>query len=339
MQEASTPAMKPARTKVHSSLPRLVARALSRAIAHYAGLIRVSVYSLLMLGVLLGYGMHSARGAIGERSLALGRQLEGMRDLLGNTKVVTLNGQRMRLSTAVVPLSVPAALDRFEGLCRRGPNGLAHAVDQIPEARSAGARIPLARRLGILRNDNAHDGIVACIVHRGDRALELSELMAELTSTLDIGLLGDFFFVYARDASVGGKQQTHLITSWTHGSFQPSVMFPASGDAPGSDSSLAARPASARRVLSGVAVDAPYALRVYETSEPAAPALAGFDASMALRGWRRMEQAQIPHTTHVYTHGSGLTALATAGNSKLKPGTVFSLVEMGATAEPISAVR
>ncbi|HET7540895.1 MAG TPA: hypothetical protein VFK05_13525 [Polyangiaceae bacterium] len=304
-------------------------RALLNAFARCAGLIRVSLYSVLMLGLVLGYGVHSARGAIGERSLALGRELEGMRDLLGNTKAVTLNGQRMMLSTAVVPLGVSAALDRFEALCQRGPNALAHAVDQIPEARSAGARIPISRRLGVLRNDNPRDGIVACIVHRGDRVLELSELMERLTQTLDIGLLGDFFFVYARDASVGGKRQSHLITSWTHGSFQPSLMFPASGDAPGSDSLLAARPGDARRVLSGVAVDAPYALRVYETDAPPGPALARFDTSMADRGWLRLQPAKLADTTHVYTHRSGVTALAIAASSKLETCTVFSVIEMG----------
>jgi|GEM_PF-1103454 len=312
------------------TLRALVTRAFSRGLARYAGLVRLSVYSLVMLGVLLGYGMHSARGAIGERSLALGRQLESMRDLLGDTKAVTLNGQRMMVSTAVVPLGVQAALDRFEGLCRKGPNGLAHAVDQLPAARSAGAQIPLARRLGILRNDSPRDGIVACIVHRGDRPLELSELIDGLTRTLDIGLLGDFFFVYARDASAGPNSQSHLITSWTHGSFQPSAMFPASGDAPGSDSLLAARPPGTRRVLSGVAVDAPYALRVYESSERPDVALEKFDASMGLRGWTRMQQAGLPAATHVYTHSSGISALATAGASKIRAGTVFSLVEMGA---------
>jgi hypothetical protein len=316
----------------------LVARAKFRYFSHYAGLLRVAAYSLVMLGALLGYGMHSARGAIGERSLALGRELDGMRDLLGNTKAVTLNGQRMMLSTAVVPLTVRAALDRFEGLCRRGPNGLAHAVDQLPAARSAGAKLPLARRLGILRNDDARDGIVACIVHRGDRALELSELVDGLTRTLDIGLLGDFFFVYARDASTGDKPQSHLITSWTHGSFQPSAMFPASGDAPGSDSLLAARPASSRRVLSGVAVDAAYALRIYESSEPPSAALLQFDASMRLRGWLRMQEARLPEATHVYTHESGLTVLATAAPSKLQESTVFSVVEMG-EARPVPVRR
>jgi hypothetical protein len=308
----------------------VMTRVLSRCLAHYAGLARVSAYSLLILGVLLGYGMHSARGAIGERSLALGRELDGMRDLLGHTKAVTLNGQRMMVSTAVVPLSVSAALDQFEGLCRRGPNGLAQAVDQIPGARTAGAQIPLARRLGILRHDDARDGIVACLVHRGDRPLELTELVDGLTRTMDIGLLGDFFFVYARGSSSGDKPQTHLITSWTHGSFQPSAMFPPTGDAPGSDSGLAARPTSARRVLSGVAVDAPYALRVYETNEPPGSALTKFDASMAQHGWLRMQQAHLPAQTHVYTHTSGITALATAASSKIRIGTVFSLVEMGA---------
>ena len=311
------------------SLRKLGARALARGVAHGAGLARVSAYALLMLGVLLGLGMHSARGAIGERSLALGRKLDEMRVMLGNTKAVTLNGQRMMLSTAVVPVGVRSALDQFESLCRGGPHQLALAVEQLPGARRAGTEIPLARRLGILRHDDDRDGIVACIVNRGERPLELSELIPALSRTLDIGLLGDFFFVYARAADNAGKAQTHLITSWTHGSFQPAQMFPATGDAPGSDSLLAARPADARRVLSGVAVDAPYALRVYESSTEPSAALARFDADMAQHGWLRMAQAHIPEWTHTYIHTSGLTALATSARSKIKDGTVFSVVEMG----------
>jgi hypothetical protein len=329
MNEAPDLPAKRVSAKLRPTLSELATRGLARCFARSAAAVRVSAYALVILSVLLGYGVHSARGAIGERSLALGRELDGMRDLLGSTKAVTLNGQRMMLSTAVVPLGVQAALDRFESLCRRGPNGLALAVDQLPAARDAGAQLPLARRLGILRNDNARDGIVACIVHRGDRPLELSELIDGLSKTLDIGLLGDFFFVYARDTSKSDQPQSHLVTSWTHGSFQPSVMFPAGGDAPGSDSLLATRPAGARRVLSGVAVDAPYALRVYESSEPPDAALNQFDKDMALRGWLRMQQARLAETTHVYTHTSGITALATAGKSRLKDGTVFSLVEMG----------
>jgi hypothetical protein len=334
MQRAPTPAKKQRFSLPRSGHRAFIGRALSRYLAHYSGLIRVATYSLVVLALLLGYGMHSARGAIGERSLALGRELEGMRELLGNTKAVALNGQRMMVSTATVPLTVAAALDGFEGLCRRGPNGLAQAVEQLPAAHAASAQIPLARRLGILRHEDAHDGIIACIVHRGDRKLELAELTEALTGTLDIGLLGDFFFVYARDAKTHQRPQSHLITSWTHGSFQPSVMFPASGDAPGSDSLLAARPAHARRVLSGVAVEAPYALRVYESRESPAAALAQFEASMTLRGWTRMHQARLPDATHVYTHGSGLTALATAGLSQQTSATVFSLVEMGTAPAP-----
>lgn len=311
------------------SLRVLVQLALARTVSRSARLLRVVAYAAVVMCSLCAFGVHSARGAVGERSLTLGRELDKMRQLLGTTKAVELNGQRMLLSTAVVESDVKNTLDRFEQLCVEGPHALARALDNMPAARAASAHIPLARRLGILRSDDAKDGIIACIVHRGEQARPLTELVDEVARTLDIGLLGDFFYVYVRDASKPGKTQSHVITSWTRGAFRPADMFPTTGDAPGSDSAHAARPQSARRVLSGLAIDAPYALRIYETDETAKAALAAFDVSMALRGWERMPDAGGPQTTHVYAHGSGITAMATAGRVHGAKKTVLSLVEMG----------
>lgn len=307
----------------------LARRALSRVIAGYVRLLRVLVYASVVAGGLCAFGVHSARGAVAERSLSLGRELDTLRELLGTTKAVELNGQRMLLSTAVVARDVKDTLDRFEQLCVEGPHALARALDDMPEARAASAQIPLPRRLGILRSDAASDGIIACIVHRDEQGRPLTELVEEVARTLDIGLLGDFFYVYARDASKPGKVQSHVITSWTRGSFRPADMFPSTGDAPGSDSARAARPIGARRVLSGLAVEAPYAVRIYEVDEVASAALTAFDGSMAARGWARLAEPGLPSTTRVYAHETGVTALATAGRVQGAEKTVFSLVEMG----------
>ena len=311
-------------------LRRLTMGLLAVSFARCAAMLRVLAYSVVVLAGLLAYGVHSARGAVGERSLALGRELENMRDVLGNTKMVVLNGQRMMLSTAVVPLDVRATLDRFEALCRGRPHALATAVELVPRVQVASADIPLVRRLGILRSDDARDGIVACVVRRGDGVRDLSDLVHYLSRTLDLGLLGDFFYAYARDASTGGKTQSHVVTSWTRGSFRPAAMFPANGDAPGSDSTLAARPGSSRRILSGVAVGAPYAIRVYESAEPLGAVLSGFDTHMAGLGWTRVQEPGIPEGARAYVHGTGVTSLVTAAKSNQSKRTVISLVEMGA---------
>ena len=312
----------------------LALRALSLSFARHAALFRVFAYSVVVLAMFATYGVHSARGAVGERSLALGRELDGVRELLASTKTVELNGQRMMLSTAVVPLGFGAALDRFEELCRGRPHALAQSIELLPGATSAIADVPLARRLGILRKDGERDGIVACIVRRGEGVRDLAELVDGLARTLDVGLLGDFFYVYARDASVGDETRAHVITSWTHGSFRPKDMFPVTGDAPGSDSVLAARPGKSRRVLSGVAVGAPYAIRVYESQEAPVAALSGVEAGMAERGWTRMRDAGIPEHTRAFVHASGVTSLVTAAKSNGSESTVVSLVEMGAASAP-----
>ena len=75
-------------------------------------------------------------------------------------------------------------------------------------------------------------------------------------------------------------------------------------------------------------------MRIYESSEAPDAAPAKFDCSMAQRGWTRMKPARLADASHVYTHHSGVSVFATAATSKLKAGTVFSLVEMGAPNAP-----
>lgn len=313
-----------------SRVTRVALRSLLPSRRRAGGSLRVCAYASVVAAALLAYGAHVARAAAAERSLAVGRELDALPALAGSTKTIVLNGQRMMLSSAVVPRSVRAALDDAEQRCVRAPNALLRAVERVPGARAASARLPLVRRLGILRDENERDGVVACLLHEGDEPAPLAALTAEFVRTLDVGRLGDFLYVYARDASAGGTRQAHVIASWTHGSFQPATMFPVSGDAPGSDSPLAARPAGTRRVLSGVSADAAYALRVYESPRPVTRALAEFDADMSARGWTRMADAGAPVATHLYRHASGVTALATAAPGRHAANTVFSLVEMGA---------
>ncbi|HMA93421.1 MAG TPA: hypothetical protein VKP30_12090 [Polyangiaceae bacterium] len=275
-----------------------------------------------------------ARGAMSEATLSLGRQLEGIRDLLGSTKVATVNGQRVYVSTAVVPLDVKTVLDRFERECASNPNALLQAIhhertaERLSHAAPASAAPPgleLRAKLGIMREDDEHDGVVACLAQRRDTRRSLPELAYELGRTLDVGLLGDFFYTYAVKTKEG---ESHVITTWTLGSFKPLEMFPSSGDAPGADSPMTPRPRDTRRVFSGIASDAPYAIRVYESKRDLATVLASFDQDMKARHWTRVEEVASETKTRAYIHASGIQVIATANSSNER--TLVSLVEMGA---------
>jgi hypothetical protein len=136
--------------------------------------------------------------------------------------------------------------------------------------------------------------------------------------------LGDLVFVHARVTADG---VTHVVTTHTEGSFMPFAMFPESGDAPGSDSAIAPRPADARRTLSATSEDAPYAIRAYAVDRPPARALAEVDAAMRERGWTALESADVPADAHAFLHTSGVLVYALAQGAE--SGTVITFVEQG----------
>jgi hypothetical protein len=62
-------------------------------------------------------------------------------------------------------------------------------------------------------------------------------------------------------------------------------MFPARGDADGADSPVVPRPPSARRILSAAAAQAPFGLRVYDSSDSRDSLRRFYDEEMASLGW------------------------------------------------------
>lgn len=292
----------------------------------YVASLRVVAYGMVVFAVFGLVTARAAAGAVGEASLALGRQLDGLRDVLGNTKTLELNGQPMFVSTSVVPGAVKDVLDRFQGACDARPGELAIASDALSRgapAKGAPGHFPSLR---VLRREDEKDGVLACFVRRTESQRPVGELLRELKRTQDFGLLGDGFFVYARSTGSGA---THVITTSTFGSFKALSMFPPEGDVPGSDSSLAARPPHARRVLSALAAGAPYGVRAYESEDAPDVVLAAFDAEMAKRGWAAVPAkiAGDGRRAHAFMHPSGVSALVCVGVSRGR--TLVSLVETG----------
>jgi hypothetical protein len=286
---------------------------------------RLSGYLGFMAVVGMCVAARSARAGMAETSMALGRQLEELGDLAGTTKTVSLNGQQMLVSTAVTSMGVPAVLDRFEAECVAHPNALARAAEEATARAPAGLlrALDLRARLSIARSGDAAEGVVACLRGHGE-AGSARAVVREVAEHQDMAPLGDLLFVHARVTADGA---THVVTTHTEGSFMPFAMFPESGDAPGSDSALAPRPQGARRMLSAVSEDAPYAIRAYVVPRPAARALAEVNAQMRGRGWTTLDAAGVPAGSHAFVNADGILVYALAHDTE--PGTVITLVEQG----------
>jgi hypothetical protein len=287
--------------------------------------LRVCAYLAAVCSVLVLLMARSALGAAGEATLSLGRRLEGLDAVLGATKTVEVNGQPIFVSTGFVSLPLREVLDRVERECREHPSALGQMAES---ATVRGQPLPFGARvgLGILRQEDAQDGAILCLVRR-EEGVSLPEALRVFAETMDIGALGDPVVLYANATS---PEMTHVRTIWTRGSFKVLEMVPHDGDAPGSDSSIAARPRHARRILTGVTPNAPYGVRVYTTDDPPDALLASFDADMGARGWKPLETKGVPPEARAYFHPSGVQALAQA--ARRPDGTIFSLVELGVDA-------
>lgn len=288
--------------------------------------LRVSAYlALVSLGCSL-FAVRAARAAFGEVSLALGQQLHEVSDLLGAGKLVELNGQPFRISTAVAPELANVVLDRFAEACRNHPSELARmsssasGPNRLEAARDASGHEPLVRL------DGQGDGVLGCLVDSAQSGVRssLPDAVRSFLSTRDAGVFGDFLVVYAKNQ---GKGKSHVVAVWTRGSFKVLDLFPESGDAPGSDSVLAGRPRDARRILSGAASGEPYGVRIYESSKAPAELLASFEGDMQKRGWSQLSRPAAAAGSRALTHSSGVLAILSTSTSGGK--SALALMEMG----------
>jgi hypothetical protein len=299
----------------------------TRRWSHLIATARVSAYltCICLLGAALS--ARAAWGAIGDGSLAVGRQMDALRDVLGSTKTLAFNGQPMNVSTAVVHAEIGTVLDRFQAECGQNLGGLSRLLGEFDDPHAVainrvlrGGRAPF----GVLRVDDVNDGMVLCLLDYRYKEVSAVTLLEEFSKTRDLSLFGDMMYVFAKKID---DERTHVITTWTSGPFRALDLFPATGDAPGSDSDLIARPVASRRILSGIAADAPYGVRIYESDEPVETLFASFDQEMAARGWEKAAAPAIQAGGRVFFHPSGAIAEAFATKSTRK--TIFSTVEMG----------
>jgi hypothetical protein len=297
------------------------------------GLVRVTLYALV---VSLGLGIWSFRSAkaeIGRSSLVLGRDLAQVADLLADPKVISMNGQPVRAATVVVPASTKEVLDRFEAHCKEAPGALGDAWTQVAKLEAANHGSPfdaLAKSAvspGVVRHEARGEGVVMCLTKGTHTPGTIGEAMSLFRETHDLGTLGKLRYAYARPAG----EKTLVLTVWTEDSFRLDALFPSSGDAPGTDPPELERPPGSTRILSVSMANTPFGVFVYRSMETPGRVVEHYDARMKEKGWIVIVP---PGAKSASDHGymkDGVVFTLAAGRDD-DGGTLVSIGEMDAQA-------
>lgn len=298
------------------------------------GSLRVAVYLFVVAGLALGLLSTRADAKLGEKSLALGKDLLPLADVLDGATALRLNGEVINFSMTVLEgTSVKQVLDRVQAQCEKHPGPLAREslalIEHLPQALpGADALRQLLSKLAVTREENDGQGAVLCFT--SDDSTARKNFAEVFEATHDLGALGKLRYVMAGQGSSSQNEQhlTRVISLWTEGQFRlDKLVPPATGDAPGSDSQLLPRPPGSVRVFSAETVGAPYSVRIYETDATTEQVLAFYDQAMA--GWSTLSMAGYEKTARGYIKDSQPLLLQL---SQSESKTLVTLSEVGAHA-------
>lgn len=259
-------------------------RLLLRLVVPRARTLRMAAYSGLAFGTLALASARAVRADMREVGLGMGHQLAKLEDLTSNAALVTVNGTTVHRSSARTAQPVAEVLGRYEAFCKSSPGVLGRAMNDIPAALADQLQVPdsPAARASVLRDEHDGRGMVVCFVDEpGVSQGSLGDRLTEVSTTGDLSRLGHFRYAFAEP----GKSGTHVVTFWSDGEVNLKKMFPAEGDAPGTDSALAPRPTGSRRTLSASVEGYPAAVRIYESPAPRPVVERGVDETLRARGF------------------------------------------------------
>lgn len=246
--------------------------------------------------------VRSARAHMNDGMQQLARQLMPYAEqgVMESPRRVELNGESLYLSMGTTHNSVESVLDYYEARCQRNAG---HITEQLVAAaqRTPGARaldqatfnqlwVTQGRRsanLETYRQQDEHGGYVACM-DVGNARLDGPEILRRVRAAIDSGDLsrfGNMRYAYVTRGSTG----TRILTVATEGRFNLFSMFPAQGDAPGSDIPTLARFPGMRRVLSAHEAGHDYALGLHTVQAPQAQVRDFYRREMVQRGWTLMD--------------------------------------------------
>jgi hypothetical protein len=301
------------------------------------GVFRVALFlacvNVLVTALYLPRARAAAEKFAVSRGLAVLKQLGPLVE--GSEQAMSINGQRMFLASRVTPLPLDQVLGLFERDCQANSGGLSQELGQLPVA-AQGVAIPAQMRdparWFTLREEDGRAGQVTCFVRtRSPGGLRgLVARLATFAKSGDLAELGDAHYVVAQ--RVEGSNLTHVLALWTEGHFNVLQMFPASGDAPGADSTAVPRPPNSVRVLSAEAPDRPYALRMYDSSLSASEILSSYSQQMQSRGWARLAlpkagEIDLDQSSRTFTKAGRAVILVVNSTPEEKSG--VNLIELG----------
>ncbi len=250
------------------------------------GVLRLCLFCLVIAFAGLAIGVHQSVATVRGRMFEFGDQLSELTGQFRTSGVhqLRINKQPIQLEVLTTSTPVETVLDRVETWCVRHAGRLS---EQLAEARAFQGEFVDSDLLdATLREERNGRGFVACLDMGGNK-LSWQELVTRLQKyrqTRDVHDIGDFHYVRVEPADGA----TRIIRVWVEDSFSVENMFPATGDAPGSDVSGVARPSTGRRILSATVGDElGYRWTVYEgVNGTAAEVLATYRDNLVRAGWR-----------------------------------------------------
>jgi len=270
--------------KTKPALPVRMVRSLGR-------MARVLAYLSVLAAVLIFFYARSVRGQIAEKTLALGRDLAGFKDLFRGVHRVRLNGESLYVASSLSDQSMSDILDRFERQCREHSGGLLEQLDGLPqEARDRMAKqIPVLwnQRLGTIREERKDEASLACIERReGNGLVDAVKRLRAFAATGDLYEIGKLRYVYARPTEAG---KVHVLSTVTEGSFNLYRIIGKDGAEPaGSDPPGAPRPPGSTRVLSAELDGSMFGAHMFAASQAPEDVLKFYDQELPSRGWSRL---------------------------------------------------
>lgn len=225
----------------------------------------------------LALGAPLARASVEDAALRGGLELLEQLGptVIGAPQAVELNGQRIWLASKVTPLPVAEVLAGVERGCSR----FTSSVAKLPES----LRSLLPRDSGLL-STRGGDSLAQLACFEGNsQSKSLFERAKAFVASGDLASFGSARYVVARrDADA---RNTHVLALWTEGAFNLRTLFPATGDADGSDSALVSRPARSVRILCAQRRDSAGGIRVYRTPEPQRGVLDALSKELEQKGF------------------------------------------------------
>jgi hypothetical protein len=286
---------------------------------------RLAAYVVVLLAVMSCWTLRAASAEMTRMSLALGRDLLPLSDLLTERARVDINGEHVWAASALTSSSVHSVLDRFETHCREGGatgitwgSGAAEkpAVAQLVDVR--GPQGP-QMTLGVLRSEAGDEGAILCFPKKG----ETSSFMARLrgfAGSMDLGELGQMRYAYVRR----DHDKTHVLTMWTDQHLRLDKMAGIDGAEPGFDNPDLPRPVRSRRIVSTSIDGTPYGALGYLSQAAPGDVLSAYSRDMVGRGWT--EARTIDDSVLAFMKDGSLVTFATR---KTDDGTLIGIAEMG----------